>query len=228
MTDNTILAPPDELLRLTLSFLGIRYFAFIALVCSRFKVAYLANGSNEMYTRGESVTSSISRAEKYLEDAGTNSEQLTIFWYNVTRYGRVDFMEWAHREGYSRMWNERFQGGNIGNQVCMRGAKYGQLAALQWLRQNGCIWNCGTSSAAARGGHLSILQWAGTNGCEWDSDTCSSAARGGHLAVLQWARANGYECTRRTCSAAARGGHLSVLQWLRANGCEWDSDTCLL
>lgn len=96
MADNTILAYPDELLRLSLSFLGVGHFAFIALVCSRFKIAYPTNAtSDETVTSGESVTSSISCAEKYFEDAGTDSEQLEFFWYNATRYGRLDVMEWA-------------------------------------------------------------------------------------------------------------------------------------
>ena len=151
MADNTILDSPDELLRLTLSFLGVGHFAFVALVCSRFKIAHLANVGDEMITSGESVTSSILRAEKYFEDAGTDSEHLIFFWLNVTRYGRVDVMEWAHREGYSRVWNEGFRGRNVGDQLCRRAAEYGQLAGLQWLRQNGCSWSSGTSSAAAGG-----------------------------------------------------------------------------
>ena len=207
MIDNTILDYPDELLRLSLSFLGFGHFAFIAPVCSRFKTVYLANASgnkkitsgesfslylanvsgNKKFTSGESVTSSISRSEKYFEDAGTDSEeQHILFWYSVsTRYGRVDVMEWAHTQGHSRVWNARFRGGNTGHQVCTRAAEYGQLAGLQWLRQNGCSWNSETSSGAAKGGHLSVLQWVRENGCEWDRYTCSAAAGGGHLTVLQ-------------------------------------------
>ena len=30
-----------------------------------------------------------------------------------------------------------------------------------------------------------MLQWARDNGCEWDAGACSAAAKGGHLAVLQ-------------------------------------------
>ena len=103
MADGTILDHPDDLLRLSLFFLGIGHFAFIASVCSRFKTAYLANVSDDMCTSGESVTSSISRAEKYFEDAGTNVVQLEIFWYNVARYGCVDVMALAHHAGYSRV-----------------------------------------------------------------------------------------------------------------------------
>jgi len=133
MAVNMILGYPDKLLRLSLSFLGIGHFTSIALVCSRFKIAYLANVSDEMITTGESVTSSILRAEKYFEDACT-SEQLRYFWCSVARYGRVDVIEWAHRQGYSRIWNERFfHWNNCECQVCMKAAGYGQLAALQWL-----------------------------------------------------------------------------------------------
>jgi len=226
MADNMILDYPDELLRLSLSFLGVGHFAFIALVCSRFKIAYLANDSDEMITTAESVTSSISRAEKYFEDAGTDYEQLRFFWCNVARYGRVDVMEWAHQQGYSRVWSEQFHGRIVGYQVCMKAAECGQLATLQWLRQNGCSWDIETSSVAAKGGHLSVLQWARANGCEWDSQTCSSAALGGHLSVLQWVRENECPWNEMTCSNAAGGGHIPILQWARENGCAWDSYTC--
>ena len=47
MADGTILDHPDDLLRLSLFFLGIGHFAFIASVCSRFKTAYLANVSDD-------------------------------------------------------------------------------------------------------------------------------------------------------------------------------------
>ena len=183
---------------------------------------YLANVSDEMITTGESITSSISRAEKYFEDAGTDAEQLRFFWCNVARYGHVDVMEWAHRQGYSQLWYEQFHWSNFGTQVCMKAAEYGQLAALQWLRQNDCNWNSETSSAVAKGGHLSILQWARENECEWNSSTCFRAAEGGHLSVLQWARQNGCEWNSHTCYLAARGGHLSVLQWAIENSCPWD------
>jgi len=226
MADNTTLDYPNELMRLSLSFLGVGYFAFIALIHSTFKIAYLANVSDNKITSGESVTSSILRAEKYFEDSGTDTEQLEFFWLDVARYGRVDIMAWAHEQGKSRVWNERFCGRNIGNQVCRRAAEYGHPAALQWLQQNVCSRNSGTSSAAARGGLLTTLQWARANGCEWNSYTCSLAAGGGHLSVLQWARENGCNWNWRTCSAAAEGGHLSVLQWVRLNGCDWNSYTC--
>jgi len=131
MADNIILEFPDELLRLPISFLGVGRFAYIFLVCSRFKIAYLANVSNEKLTTDESVTSSISCAEKYFEDAGTGSGHLIFCWYNLARYGRVDIMEWARRQGYARVRNEQLY---VSTEVSRRAAKYGQLAGLQWLQ----------------------------------------------------------------------------------------------
>ena len=193
---------------------------------SRFKVAYLANTSDEKVTTGESVTSSISRATKYFEDAGTGSEQLELFWYNGARYGRVDIMEWAHRQGYARVRNNaqfQWRWRDVGKQVCIRAAKYGQLASLQWLRQNNCCWDDDTAYAAAAGGHFPVLQLAIDNGCDcWDAgDTCSAAAAGGQLSILQWLIEIGYPWDEGTCCSAAEGGHLSVLQWATENGCPW-------
>ena len=97
---------------------------------------------------------------------------------------------------------------------------------LKWARENGCPWDKGVCSAAARGGHLEALQYAHANECPWDEGTCSAAAANGHLDVLRWARANGCPLKEGTCSAAALGCHLEVLQWARANECPWDESTC--
>jgi len=136
-------------------------------------------------TTMESVTTSVSCAKKYFQDEGTDIEQLRFFWSNVARYGRVDVMEWACRQGYSAAWWEQE------DHTCEKAAQYGQLQALQWLRENGCNWNGETCADVAEGGHLSILQWARENGCNWNSGTCHAAAEGGHLSILQWAREDG-------------------------------------
>ena len=71
------------------------------------------------------------------------------------------------------------------------------------------------------------LKWARENGCPWDEGVCSAAARGGHLEVLQYAHANECPWDEGTCSSAAAKGHLEVLRWARANGCPWDESTCI-
>jgi len=78
-------------------------------------------------------SSSVSCAKKYFQDEGTGIEQLVFFWESAAKYGCVDVMEWAHRQGYSAAWEQE-------NDACGEAAWFGQLQALQWLRENGCIF----------------------------------------------------------------------------------------
>lgn len=55
-------------------------------------------------------------------------------------------------------------------------------APRRWLSME--VRKC---SAAPAHGHLSVLQWARENGCVWDERTCS-AAPGGHPDARTWAR----------------------------------------
>ena len=103
-------------------------------------------------------------------------------------------MEWAQLQGYSAVWNDLYFFGyisSIGSFTCQKAAEYGQLQALQWLRDNGCNWGAEICAAAAANGHLFILQWLREKGCDWDMYTCEAAAANGHLPCLQWARENG-------------------------------------
>ena len=99
----------------------------------------LANVGDEMINTGESCTSSISRAKAYFEDAGTDSEQLIFFWYNIVRYGRVDVMEWAHRQGYARVWDAQFHGSNVGEPIVGESCRvwttcWFAVVATKWLQ----------------------------------------------------------------------------------------------
>ena len=95
----------DDLLGLTHSFLGYRHFRYGPLACKMFlRASDLTN--NRRSTTGGSVTSSISCAKKYFEDAGTGDEDLAFFWYSAARYGRVEVMQWAHQAGYTAIWNQ--------------------------------------------------------------------------------------------------------------------------
>ena len=75
--------------------------------------------------------------------------------------------------------------------LSLTSARFGQLEALKWWRQNGCKLKTDTCMSAASGGHLEVLRWARENGCPWDEKTCRYAAMGEHIEVLQWAIANG-------------------------------------
>lgn len=97
-------------------------------------------------------------------------------------------MDWALQQGYASVWNDQsteVQYSKIGEKCSCKAAKYGQLQALQWLRENECPWNCDTCHAAAEGGHLSCLKWARENGCPWNIVTCMVAAEGGHFSCLK-------------------------------------------
>lgn len=44
-------------------------------------------------------------------------------------------------------------------------AAAGKLRILQWLRENGCPWNCETVEFAEMEGHHDVATWAKANGC---------------------------------------------------------------
>jgi len=211
----------DDEVGISLALLGGNgHFRYHGIACKMFLTASEKNPGFKTITTGESVTSSVSCATKYFEDEGTGIKQLRFFWLNAARYGHLDVMEWAHEQGYSAVWTQRYDHDWWGScRICQKAAEYGQLLALQWLRKNGCDWNDGTCYYAAGNGHLSCLQWARKNGCDWDYYTCEYAASNGHLSCLQWARENGCDWNQITCmSAAAHNGHLNILQWARENG----------
>ena len=136
-----------------------------------------------------SITSSISCDQMYLEQVGDDIQKLEIFWYCAARFGSLE----ALQRGYSRVWEEEdieTHGRKLVKPIVEKLPSMG----------NEMRYNC-----------------YGKIACDWNSDTCWAAARGGHLAVLQWARAIGYEWDRWTCYAASCGGHLSAMsesEWL--------------
>ena len=216
----------NDLLRLSHSFLGVGHFRYAGIACKMFLQANLTVNGDKKITNTKNVTSSISCARQYFDDQGTGTEQLRLFWYSAARYGRVDVMEWAYQQGYSRVWKERYMHAYIGEKICAVAAQYGRLSCLQYLIENGCEWNDYTVINAAANGHLSILQWAKEIGCSWNSvRICNVAAECGHLTCLKWARENGFEWDCETCTIAAFNGHLSCLQWARENGCPWNKST---
>ena len=208
----------NDLLLLSHAFLGVGHFRYHNIACKMFLRASEEQPGYTKITTGEIATFSISCAQKYFEDEGTAKKQRESLWDNAARrHGCVEVMQWAHQQGYSVVW---------GSNTCQRAAKYGQLQALQWLRENGCNWNEDTCSAAAQNGPLACLQWVRENGCDWNEDTCNVAARYGHLLILLWARENGCDWNHNTCLFAAENGHLSCLQWATENSCDWHMFTC--
>ena len=74
--------------------------------------------------------------EKFFQHEGTGEEQLKFFSLNSIRYGRVNFMpwahEWAHEQGYSIVSIVWIQEDVCqGSAICTKAADYGQLLVLQ-------------------------------------------------------------------------------------------------
>lgn len=61
--------------------------------------------------------------------------------------------------------------------ICSDIAYEGNLALLQWVRQQGCPWDEETCYLAARMGRLNVLQWARKKGCPWHDWHCEAASR---------------------------------------------------
>ena len=99
-------------------------------------------------------------------------------------------------------------------------AKYGHLAAVQWMIGEGCDWS-NVPMWAAFGGHLHILRWARGAGCpNWNEDyICDYAVRGGNIAVLAWLRQNGCRWGPTTLAAALETGNEEIFRWAIMNGC---------
>jgi hypothetical protein len=84
--------------------------------------------------------------------------------YMAASAGRLDVLRWARRQ----LLPDTTQTASNGQRhlfpwdetVCRVAAGCGHLAALQWLRSEGCPWDKHVARAAAADGHLEVLQWA--------------------------------------------------------------------
>jgi hypothetical protein len=99
-------------------------------------------------------------------------------------------------------------------------AKGGQLYLLKWFSK-GKPLDAEVSDAAAEGGDIATLEWLKQQGFLWPASICAAAAKGGHKHVLMWALEKGFKLDANCCAASAEGGHLEVLQWLRSLRCPW-------
>ena len=253
--EKTIFDLPDDVLALSLAFVGKGTFRYTASVCKTFHKVYKSAFHDTTDTSIGSAVASIACAKVFLveDDGGLEinidfdmniNNKLRNIWNGAARHGRVDILEFLNDSKFpthlkTTNYDLAAEHGHLDalkwfhahgcpvDEATFALAAYGgHLSVLQWLKDNGCSWDeCACGNAAWRG-HLSLLQWCRANGCPWDELTCAKAAHDGHLSVLQWCRANGCPWNALTCSIAAHNGHLALLQWCRANGCSWCEMTC--
>lgn len=140
---------------------------------------------------------------------------------DATQEAQLPMMEWLHTHTQyhvPKIWP-------LPSNAISWAARKGNVEALNWTLQMGCVLSPDVASGAARGGHLELLQDLRGRGCKWNQYSCAEAAAGGHFRVLEWLRENGCPWNEKTCYKAAGGGHLGLLQWAWAKGCDWNSKT---
>jgi hypothetical protein len=132
--------------------------------------------------------------------------------------GRLETLQWLRADSTFKQWSA-----DTGRACVLRG----DLAALQFIWEDGCNFDFPPASSAAVRGHLHVLRWlVEEKGCSCDSNCCAAAATGGHLHVLQWLHGRGIALTSDICHGASLYGHLHVLQWAHEHGCPIDEHTC--
>lgn len=110
--------------------------------------------------------------------------------------------------------------------LCESAAKYGHLACLKYLHDQGCPWDDYTCTIAAGSGHIDCLRYAHSNGCPMTAEVCLAAAQNDHLDCLRYAHDQKCEWNKVVCAAAALGGSLQCLQFAHQQGCPWDRHVC--
>eukprot|EP00953_Heterococcus_sp_UTEX-ZZ885_P009893 5794-Heterococcus_DN1.PRE.1 len=135
--------------------------------------------------------------------------------------------------------------------VCYCAARLGSIEMLQYLQQQGFVFDVTTMCIAAD--HLLVLQYLHAEQCPWDERVCRSAAGHGHVDTLRWLHEQGcpWDIQEVRCAAASSGDlpvisyvmdaepaasaaqltemlnaagssdHLAVAQWMRQQGVEW-------
>ncbi len=91
----------------------------------------------------------------------------------------------------------------------------GHLAAVRWLRRQGCPWDGSVQEAAAAGGHTEVVAWLAGAGCPWAGGSPMSAAmRAGKYDTVRQLLDLGCPEDFEIYQLAARRGQKGVVQTL--------------
>lgn len=129
----------------------------------------------------------------------------------AARIGWVEGVEWLHAHGYP-----------LSRLVSIFSANAGHLDVLKFARRKDCAGDPMEDAvdAAAAGGQIAALQFLREEGCAINrAVTCANAALHGRLETLKWLRANNARWDKRTVAWARKRGHLEVETWAIGNGC---------
>jgi hypothetical protein len=135
--------------------------------------------------------------------------------YCAARSGSIDMLEWCKAQDGWPFDAHTSAGAALG----------GHLAALQYLRREGCPWDCECiASYVASSGSIETLEWLLQHeGIVVDDGAMNAAAGSGQTAMCAHLRSNlGAEWDLNVCDHAAVRGNLDTLRWLRQQGCPWN------
>jgi len=126
--------------------------------------------------------------------------------------GRLDILQWLH----SQKCPTKTHGRRRRAFGCSNLMGNCNLEMIQWLHQQGFLFNKYSLSTAAEGGHLEVLQWLHEEkNVRFNEHLASDACRGGHIHVLEWLINKQFPLLSGCFPSAAGGGHIDVLEWLR-------------
>jgi len=128
----------------------------------------------------------------------------------------VSIVTYLHQHGADIRANE--------DVMFMNAVKYGHLATVKYLHENGCV--DGTAvTLAAKSGHLNIIEFLYEYGIHFnyttnedDSDALIAAAERGYLEIVEYLTEHGIPVNETAIQAAVDNGHLNILKYLHAKG----------
>ena len=169
----------SDVLRLVVSFIGSKYYRFIAVISQSFHTAYTQEFPKDKET--ELNASTVEYAKICWEDSkNLTTEQHCELSSSAAFFGSLPAMQYLRSVRCE--WDE---------QTCSHAAENGHLNVLKYARENGCPWDETTCAGAAGNGHLNVLKYARENDCPWNEQTCAYAAENGHFNIFKFARENG-------------------------------------
>eukprot|EP00953_Heterococcus_sp_UTEX-ZZ885_P016379 9209-Heterococcus_DN1.PRE.4 len=133
--------------------------------------------------------------------------------YCAAYSGSTSMLNWLRDEGQCEFDQD----------TCTGAVRGDQLAALKYLRSEGCELDAANvAHFAATSSSVEMVEWLQQQqGIVFDARVMFVAAGAGRTATCKYLRSTGCEWNESACIEAAKGDHLKTLRWLRENGCPW-------
>jgi hypothetical protein len=247
--------PEGGVLQRVLCYVGPGHWLFLSTVSSLWRDLYSKLAAIEMVINrcGETITcvpqmtlySSVFASPARVRLAHqANLDNTTVFY----QYAAGKYSTWATLVAACTL-------GMVFTDLTMFGAaECNQLAVVQLLHAQGCLWDAEVADAAVRRGALEILRWMREQGYAWNPEgildaaatsgnielaawviqqpgvvrddelAMAAAAAWGHIDMCAYLHEQGCPWSHMVCAMAAAQGHAETLKWLFEHGCPWQAD----